>query len=64
MLDEVHQVLPLVMMDNITIIQMRTNIDFIGKVQGLMGYISGQVFQEAEALCCFGLIFRDMFGKV
>ena len=41
-----HQILSLVMVDDITIIQVRADIKLIGKVQNSAGNILGKIFEE------------------
>ena len=41
------------MINNITIIQIGSNIELIYFVQGVPGKIFGEIFQQTDALYCF-----------
>ena len=61
---EMHKVFSLVMVDNITIIQMGAYIEFVRKVQDFARNILREVFQEAKTLRYLAHSFMDMLRKV
>ena len=59
-----HQIFTLVMVDDVTIIQVGADIEFIGKIQNSAGNILGEVFEETETFVALRTASEICFEKL